>query len=176
MKRFSRSALKTGPVIVATLLLLCSPGMAATDENKSININITTHLGDSQSFVAGDVISFLVSLDRDAFIYLYYQDASGRVLQILPNSKQQDHFYQQGLFQPLPPAQAEFQFRVGPPFGDEQLVLFASERRDIEIETVGAEAGFGRVKESLSDLQAQFKQPSSKLLGQARLAIKTRAR
>ncbi len=38
-----------------------------------ININITTHLGDHQTFMEGDVISFFLSLDKDAYLLVIYE-------------------------------------------------------------------------------------------------------
>ncbi len=63
------------------LLLIClAPALAG--QPVPIEVGLTTHLGDRQSFVDGDRISFLLSLERDAYVYLFYRDADKNLLQL----------------------------------------------------------------------------------------------
>jgi len=112
-------------VATALLLLTLSPGLAS--EPQAVDVRITTHLGDQQSFVYGDRISFLLSLERDAYVYLFYRDAGENLLQLLPNERMPNHFFEAGLFMPVPSAQQSFQFTVQPPYGDEFMFAIASD-------------------------------------------------
>ncbi|MDH3389796.1 MAG: DUF4384 domain-containing protein, partial [Gammaproteobacteria bacterium] len=67
------------------LLLASSPALAG--EPRQVDVRLTTHLGDQQSFVDGDRISFLLSLESDAYVYLFYRDAEANLLQLLPNER-----------------------------------------------------------------------------------------
>ncbi len=109
------------------MLSLCAASAVYAGEPRPIDVNLTTHLGDQQSFVEGDRISFLLSLDNDAHVYLFYRDAAANLLQLLPNERMPDHFFSAGLFMPVPSAQQPFQFTVQPPYGDESIYAIASD-------------------------------------------------
>ena len=111
----------------AAMLALAASGATMAAAPQSVDIGITTHLGDRQQFVDGDRISFLLSLDRGAHVYLFYRDADANLLQLLPNARMPGHFYAAGLFMPVPGRQQPFRFVVHPPYGEEILVAFASD-------------------------------------------------
>jgi len=118
-------------IISAVLLsgiLFTTVSFAETKQprNEPIQFEITTHLGDNQTFKQGDVISFMVSLDKDAYLSLIYQDASGNLIQILPNELASNNFYEAGLFLAVPNREQAFRLTVSPPFGRETLWGFAS--------------------------------------------------
>lgn len=158
--------------VIATLVL--NPVAAA--EPEPISVEITTHLGDQQSFVDGDVISFLLSLDRDAYIYLYYQDASANIFQIFPNRRSGNHFYRKGFFMPLPPSQINFQFKIQPPFGDEKLSVFATDNADVRLEARPLNNGLSMVTATIREIEASFRQQSDLQFGSASLIIKSQPR
>ena len=81
-------------VVIASQLI--NPVVAG--EPETITVEITTHLGDQQAFVEGDVISFLLSLDRDAYVYLFYEDASASNLSDFPKYAKPYTFLPKGLF------------------------------------------------------------------------------
>jgi hypothetical protein len=95
---------------------------------KPFNLSVTTHLGDKQSFREGDLVSFYVNLDRDAYLTIVYQDAGGQLSVLLPNTLHPENFFHAGLFIPIPNEQNPFQFRITPPFGKETLWVFASDK------------------------------------------------
>jgi hypothetical protein len=97
-----------------------------TQNNNKINIDITSHLGDNRTFTEGDIISFLVSLDRDAYILIIYQDAEGNTIQIYPNRQDDSGFQKADLFANVLGEEASYEFIVGKPFGREQVWAFAA--------------------------------------------------
>ena len=121
MRRFM---IRLAPALM--LLLSFATATVYASEPQALDVNLTTHLGDQQSFVDGDRISFLLSLDNDAYVYLFYRDAESNLLQLLPNERMPDHFFNAGLFMPVPSAQQPFQFTVKPPYGDESIYAIAS--------------------------------------------------
>ena len=108
---------------------LLHAGKVAADKTvtQGAGLEVTTHLGDNQVFAQNDVLSFLISLDKAAYITAIYSDASGQLHQVLPNAVQKDNYYQANLFIPLPANDAGFQFRVDAPYGRETLYVFASD-------------------------------------------------
>jgi hypothetical protein len=121
MRRF---IVRLAPALMLSLFFASATVYAS--EPQTLDVKITTHLGDQQSFVDGDRISFLLSLDSDAYVYLFYRDAASNLLQLLPNERMPDHFFNAGLFMPVPSAQQPFQFTVKPPYGDESIYAIAS--------------------------------------------------
>lgn len=144
-------------------------GVAAPLE--TVEIGITTHLGDGQTFVEGDVISFLLSLDQDAWVYLFYRDAKDNVIQIVPARHLSTHFYRKGLFMPFPATQKAFQLKIEAPFGEEQLLVFASDNADIKLSGKPLNNGLRLITESVINLPRLMQQQSSSQYGSATLAI-----
>lgn len=114
-------------VSIALTLAGCGAG-AKRDAPLPLTVSITTHLGDGQTFRAGDPLSFFISLDSDAHVLLLYEDASGAVSQLVPNPAFDRTFVAAGEFISMPPAEASFTFRVSEPFGTERVWLIASDQ------------------------------------------------
>jgi len=92
----------------------------------AIHLQVASHLGDGQTFQEGDVISWFVSADRDAYILLIYEDASRNLIQILPNRYSGDGHFPAGRFLQIPSARDRFEFTITGPFGREKIWAFAS--------------------------------------------------
>jgi hypothetical protein len=122
-KKFYRIA---AIMVLAAFCLILNSTHAAND--KPINLSITTHLGDEQTFREGDIVSFYVNLEENAYLVIIYQDASGQLNVLLPNALHTNNFFNAGLFIPIPNEQNPFQFRITPPFGKETLWVFASNK------------------------------------------------
>lgn len=158
------------------LIVAATQFPVAANEPKKIEVGITTHLGDRQTFVEGDVISFLLSLDRDAYIYLFYQDASGDVYQIIPNQQRRDHFYGKGFFLPIPRSETDFQFKIRPPFGEENLFVFATNNAEVELTGRWLENGLRLIDGSVDNLETSIRQQSKTQFGATTMLIKSQAR
>ncbi len=150
--------------------------LATASELDPITVEITTHLGDQQSFVEGDAISFLLSMDRDAYVYLFYRDAKANLVQIYPNQQSASHFYEKGFYMPVPPPQIGFQFKIQPPFGDEKLFVFATDNADVKLNARLLVSGLSLVDGSIEEIEAEFRQQSGLRFGSANLTIKSRSR
>ncbi|WP_455212142.1 DUF4384 domain-containing protein [Kaarinaea lacus] len=116
---------KAAIVVLAAFCIFINNTYAA---KKNIGLSITTHLGDEQTFREGDVVSFFVSLEKDAYLAILYQDSSGELKMILPNALHPDNFFKAGWFIPIPNQQNPFQFRITAPYGKETLWVFASDK------------------------------------------------
>jgi hypothetical protein len=159
--------------LVAGLLLLLASTNSALAEPQQVDIRITTHLGDQQSFVDGDRVSFLLSLDSDAYVYLFYRDAAANLLQLLPNERMVDHFFSAGLFMPVPAAQQKFQFTVQPPYGDEFIYAIASDNDALVFPGKPLANGLILLTAETETIITSIKAKSSGLFGRAELRLTT---
>ncbi len=158
------------------LLLLIGVAPVLAGQPVPIEVGLTTHLGDRQSFVDGDRISFLLSLERDAYVYLFYRDADKNLLQLLPNRRMPDQFFTAGLFMPVPNADQPFQFTVSPPYGDESLFALASDVGGLEFAGDELANGLILMERDIERLSADIRQASEVSFGRAELELKTLAR
>ncbi len=123
-------------VVLAAFCLILTNTHAV--DNQPFNLSITTHLGDEQTFREGDMVSFYVSLEKDAYLAIVYQDASDQLNLLLPNPLLPNSFFKAGWFVPIPNAQNPFQFRITEPFGKETLWIFASDKPFPSLPSTGA--------------------------------------
>ena len=154
-------------------LTLAAIASALAADPQDIDVSITTHLGDRQQFVAGDRISFLLSLERDAHVYLFYRDADANLLQLLPNERMPDHFFSAGLFMPVPNRTQPFQFIVSPPYGEESMVAFASDNGDLGFAGTLLDNGLKLLRDDLELVDRRIRAQSKNLFGRGDLVLTT---
>lgn len=143
----------------------------------TIDIEVTTHLGDKQTFQHGDVISFLISLDRDAFVLMIYEDAEHNILQIIPNRYRQSNRYETGLFMSVPNRDEPFEFVVSPPFGKETIWVFASENPFPELRGVELENGLKKLSDSFPAILSKIRaEKPGRFYGETSTTITTAAK
>ncbi len=147
-----------------------------TSENrlKPIKVDVTTHLGDKQTFLKGDSISFLLSLDADAYLLAIYEDASGSLTQIIPNKQFSKTFYKAGLFITLPDENAAFNFKVQAPFGKETLWVYASDVPLPEIEGRHLENGLKQLEQDIISIKRLILNHKQTAFGETSLEIHTK--
>ncbi|NNE64071.1 MAG: DUF4384 domain-containing protein [Gammaproteobacteria bacterium] len=163
-------------VVSAALVVFQFQQTVTARELAPVAVEITTHLGDQQTFFDGDVISFLLSLDRDCYVYLFYLDAGAKLIQIYPNQQSGSHFYEKGIYMPIPPSKTGFEFKITPPFGREALFAFASDNAEIKLEGRLLVNGLRLIDESFDDLQNRFRRQSSSVFGFSSLELVSRSR
>lgn len=100
----------------------------ATRPGPTIRLQITSHLGDGQTYGEGDSISYFVSTDQDAYLLLIYADAANNLIQILPNRYSGNAFFPAGKYLQIPGSNDRFEFTITAPFGLERVWAFASSR------------------------------------------------
>lgn len=141
---------------------------------KPINVDITTHLGDKQTFLKGDSISFLLSLDADAYLLAIYEDATGSLTQLIPNKQFSKTFYKAGLFITLPDENAAFKFKVQAPFGRETLWVFASDVPLPGLEGRYLKNGLKQIKQDMTSIKKLILNNKQTAFGETSLVIHTK--
>ncbi len=144
---------------------------AALSALSPIQVEITTHLGDGQSFQEGDEISFFLNLDQDAYLLVIYEDASGGLLQLVPSAHLGGAFYQAGLFMPLPDQERPFRLRIQPPFGDEILWVFASDTPHPELKGQVLDNGLKQLQMDIPSLRKKIIVGRNGTFGETKLLI-----
>jgi hypothetical protein len=182
--RLKRPSAVFGIALVILLIHVCRTGgmavgadggPAGEEGDASIQVEITTHLGDGQRFVAGDTIAFFLSLDSDAHILAVYEDAEMQRIQILPNRDQGESHYSSGLFHPIPGQGAAFQFRVAAPFGREKLWVFAAKQPFQPLAGQPLDNGLKLLSAEMATIRAALKAQAGAAYGEACLEILTQA-
>jgi len=160
----------------STLLWSDSNNLFANSEFKKakiINIEITTHLGDKQTFVEGDSVNFLINLDTDSYLTVVYQDARGQLIQLLPNKKQ-ENFYKAGFFISVPNTSSKSQFKIQAPYGEEIVWVFASDNPGFKLEGKKLKNGLILLSSTIDEIRIKAQQKSKASFGQANLVIHTK--
>ncbi len=143
-----------------------------------IRLEITSHLGDGQTYGDGDSISYFVRTDRDAYLLLIYEDAAKNLIRILPNRYAGKGLYRAGSTLQVPAPGDRFEFIITPPFGQERVWAFAASTPFPSLPGDELENGLLLLKGSLSDIFASVRAASKGggAYGEARTAITTVSR
>ena len=156
----------------ALSLAMLLPLATNTYAQSAFELEITTHLGDKQTFRAGDTLSLLISINREAYLLLIYQDANGDLIQIMPNARHDNNFYQAGFFFGVPNAQENYRFEVKPPFGRETVHAYAFATVSPQLEGDLLADGFKKLSAPFSELDQKLR-TNNHFLGDNHLQITT---
>ena len=78
------------------------------------------------SYREGESIVLKVVAEKDAYLYVLYQQADDRIYQIFPNAAHPDNFVNGRSAVELGGRDDLFRWEVGPPFGDEKITVIAA--------------------------------------------------
>lgn len=82
----------------------------------------------TRSYREGDTLSVTVSSEADAYLYVLYKQADGKVFQIFPNSVQTSNQVKARQAVQIPATDDLFRWVVGEPFGKEVIKVIASKQ------------------------------------------------
>lgn len=74
-------------------------------------------------------MQFLINLNTASYLHLFYENANGKVVQLIPSILQMDNRYPAGDFIAFPPEDGNIQLSVSPPFGKERLWIAACDKK-----------------------------------------------
>ena len=159
------------------LLLCLITALSFTSKAQSINgfeLDITTHLGDQQTFYDGDRLSFLISMGQNAHLRLIYQDAENNLIQILPSRHIPKSFYDAGFYFTVPDIKHPFQLTIRPPYGKERIWVFATTTPPTPFAGRNLKNGFRLLSDDITALRHHIQKQSEQFLGEAVTEIITR--
>jgi len=107
---------------------------------------------DGAVYQKGEKMTAYVRANRDCYLYLFYHDAAGNDLLILPNRLRPNHQIAGGKVYEIPSRADQFDFTIVAPFGAEILKAFASSQPLPELAGKEISGGVKKLKLSAADL------------------------
>jgi hypothetical protein len=94
---------------------------------------------EKKEYKNGEKMKIFVKGNKPFFAKVLYKDAGGGMVQILPNPFRQENYFQGGVIYAIPSGKDRFELNVEPPFGEENIVVYAStaELGEINLEEAG---------------------------------------
>jgi hypothetical protein len=92
------------------------------DPNAPLQVQLWT---DKKAYKQSDKIKIFLKGNKPFYARVIYEDASGNLLQLLPNPYRTDHYFNGGMVYEIPSGNDQFELEVSPPFGQERIILYA---------------------------------------------------
>jgi len=110
---------------------------ALDDPSLPLTVKVWT---DKQSYSKGEKIRIYLKGNKPFFARVIYRDAAKNNLQLLPNPYRHDNYFHGGVIYEIPSGNDKFELEVNPPFGEENIVVYASvlELGDLNLKEEGA--------------------------------------
>ena len=92
-----------------------------------------------QEYKQGEKVKIYLKGNKPFYARILYKDAVGKPLQLLPNPYRSDNYFNGGVIYEIPSGNDRFDLEVSPPFGQEDIVMYAGTAPlgDINLETQG---------------------------------------
>jgi hypothetical protein len=100
----------------------------------------------------GEAIEIFLEGNRDFFARIVDMTASGEIIQLLPNAFRSINRFQGGQVYKIPDAGDRFTLKVSPPYGEDQIVVYASEAPLGRVDMENAGQGLGMYRGSRESL------------------------
>ncbi|MDZ4164050.1 MAG: DUF4384 domain-containing protein, partial [Smithellaceae bacterium] len=123
----------------------------ADDPAAPLNVQVWT---DKKAYASGDKIRVYLKGNKPFFALVIFKDVSGEMMQLLPNPYRRDNYFQGGVIYEIPSGNDRFDLEVSPPFGEENIHVYAgtSPLGDIDLK---AASGVYQVMTKERDIQGQ---------------------
>jgi len=122
------------------------------DQGKPLTVKVWTS---KKKYKDGESIEIHVRGNRDFYARILDVTSSGDIIQLLPNDYRRINFFKSGKVYKIPDEEDHFDLKVSPPYGEDQIVVYASEvpLGEVEMEKIGQ--GLGQFRGSRTKLSAQ---------------------
>ncbi|MEW6162698.1 MAG: DUF4384 domain-containing protein [Nitrospirota bacterium] len=121
---------------------------AADDPSAPLNIQVWT---DKKEYRSGEKIKIYIKGNKPFYARVLYKDVRDEFIQLLPNPYRKDNYFNGGVIYEIPSGNDRFDLEVSPPFGEENIIVYASTSPlgDISLE---AQGGVYQVKTRHEDI------------------------
>ncbi len=147
---------------------------AALAEPARVELSLGVEPGDRSSYFDGESIFFHLSLEREGYVYFFYLDTEGNLLQLLPNAEMSNHWYPRGNRMPFPALEEPIDYVIVPPFGEELIRVFVSDNPRIEMPGEWRDTGILELDIDLERVEELIYDASNTLFGRAELSFESR--
>ena len=106
------------------------------DPSAPLNVKVWTGKKD---YKQSEKIKVYIKGNKPFYAKILYKDAGGNMVQLLPNPFRKENYFNGGVIYELPSGNDRFDLEVSPPFGREDVILYASTAQlgDLRLDTRG---------------------------------------
>jgi hypothetical protein len=118
------------------------------DPSAPLHVSLWT---DKKEYRQSEKIKVYIKGNKPFYARVVYKDAKGSLIQLLPNPYRMNNYFNGGVIYEIPSGEDQFELEITPPFGSENIMVYASTSNlgEIEIEPVG---GIYRIKTSSENI------------------------
>ena len=107
-----------------------------------------------KAYRAGENIEVSIQGNRDFYARVVDITSDGNIIQLLPNDYRKGNFFRAGIIYKIPDKEDGFQLKVAPPFGEDNVIVYASEVPLGDIATENMDRGLNRYRGTQGSLAA----------------------
>ncbi len=93
------------------------------DPSAPLSVNLWT---DKKDYRQGERMKIYLKGNKPFYARVLHRDAKGALVQLFPNPYRKDNYFNGGVTYEIPSGGDQFELEISPPFGEEDIVLFAS--------------------------------------------------
>ena len=97
---------------------------AMTNEDGPLTVKVWT---ERKQYRHGENITVYVQGNRNFYARIVNISAGGEIIQLIPNDYRKVNFFEGGRVYKIPDKEDRFELKASPPYGDDQIVVYASE-------------------------------------------------
>ncbi|MBI3078547.1 MAG: DUF4384 domain-containing protein [Deltaproteobacteria bacterium] len=127
--------------------------LSGTQPANPLKLEVWTDRGRGAIYAEGEEVVVMVRASQDAYLRLYYTDATNQTYQVFPNQYRPDGRVRGGMVVTIPAPEDRFAFRVKAPFGVESLTALASRKPLGGAEAGGAAGPFRQLPQGIRGLE-----------------------
>jgi hypothetical protein len=102
---------------------LAKNAVAGDDPSAPLSVKAWT---DKKAYKQGDKIKVYIKGNKPFYARVLYRDANGEMIQLLPNAHRSENYFNGGTLYEVPTGNDQFELEVSPPFGEENVIIYAS--------------------------------------------------
>jgi hypothetical protein len=111
---------------------------------------------DQQEYKQGQKVKIYIKGNKPFHARVLYRDSQGQMVQLLPNPYRRDGYFNGGTVYEIPSGNDRFDLEVSPPYGEEDIIVYASTAELGSIET-RAEGNVYRVTTRAQDVDVMVR-------------------
>lgn len=106
------------------------------DPSAPLNLQIWA---EKKEYKQGEKMKVYIKGNKPFYARVVYKDAGGKLVQLLPNPLRNNNYFNGGVIYEIPSGEDNFELEVAPPFGNENIIVYASTSQlgEIDVQPLG---------------------------------------
>lgn len=104
-----------------------------------------------KEYKKGEKMKIYIKGNKPFYARVIYKDAGSQLLQLLPNPYRTNNYFNGGVIYEIPSGEDRFELEVSPPFGSEDIIVYASSLQIGELD-LKASGGVYEIKTEAKDI------------------------